>query len=191
MSTIINADTSDGLKFTSDTSGEIKLQSAGADIATVNSSGITMASGKLLAPTGPAFSAWRNGTQSITNNTITKVQFNAENFDTNSNFDPSTNYRFTPTVAGYYHINGTVTMAGTYTAGLGFANAYIYKNGSGWQYTGLQPSNDNYLLVPYSGLVYLNGSTDYVEIYVVSNVNVDVVSGGIWTHFNGHLARAA
>jgi hypothetical protein len=35
MATIINADTSDGLKLTSDTSGEIKLQSAGADIATV------------------------------------------------------------------------------------------------------------------------------------------------------------
>ena len=52
MSTIINADTSDGLKFTSDTSGEIKLQSAGADIATVGSTGITMASGKGLAATG-------------------------------------------------------------------------------------------------------------------------------------------
>jgi len=52
MSTIINADTSDGLKFTSDTSGEIKLQSAGTDIATVNSSGITMASGKDMVSTG-------------------------------------------------------------------------------------------------------------------------------------------
>ena len=51
MSTIINADTSNGLKLTSDTSGEIKLQSAGADIATVNSSGITMASGKTLPAT--------------------------------------------------------------------------------------------------------------------------------------------
>lgn len=48
MATIINADTSNGLKLTSDTSGELKLQSAGTDIATVNSSGITMASGKGL-----------------------------------------------------------------------------------------------------------------------------------------------
>ena len=52
MATIINADTSDGLKLTSDTSGEIKLQSAGADIATVNSSGITMASGKAISGDG-------------------------------------------------------------------------------------------------------------------------------------------
>ena len=48
MSVLINADTSDGLVLTSDTSGEIKLQSAGADIATVDSTGITMAAGKTL-----------------------------------------------------------------------------------------------------------------------------------------------
>lgn len=48
MSVNINADTTNGLVLTSDTSGELKLQSAGADIATVDSSGITMASGKTL-----------------------------------------------------------------------------------------------------------------------------------------------
>ena len=52
MAVTINADTSNGLVMTPDTSGEIKLQSAGADIATVSSSGITMASGKGLAATG-------------------------------------------------------------------------------------------------------------------------------------------
>ena len=48
MSVNINADTTNGLVMTSDTSGEIKLQSAGADIATVHSSGITMHSGMTL-----------------------------------------------------------------------------------------------------------------------------------------------
>ena len=48
MSITLNADTSSGLVMTSDTSGEIKLQSAGADIATVSSTGIAMASGKTL-----------------------------------------------------------------------------------------------------------------------------------------------
>ena len=105
MATIINADTSDGLKFTSDTSGEIKLQSAGADIATVDSTGLTMASGKLLSPTGPTFSAYLNANQNIATSTFTKIALNAELFDTDNNFDTST-YRFTPTVAGYYQING-------------------------------------------------------------------------------------
>lgn len=48
MSININADTTNGLVMTSDTSGELKLQSAGADIATVSSSGIAMAAGKTL-----------------------------------------------------------------------------------------------------------------------------------------------
>ena len=52
MSVNINADTTNGLVMTSDTSGEIKLQSAGTDIATVDSSGITMASGKGMVATG-------------------------------------------------------------------------------------------------------------------------------------------
>jgi len=42
MATIINADTSDGLKFTSDTSGEIKLQSAGTDIVSVTANGMAV-----------------------------------------------------------------------------------------------------------------------------------------------------
>ncbi len=54
MATLINADTSDGLKLTSDTSGEIALQSAGTTIATVSSTGLAMASGKTL--TGDAIS---------------------------------------------------------------------------------------------------------------------------------------
>ena len=48
MSVNINADTTNGLVLTSDTSGEIKLQAGGADIATVSSTGIAMASGKTL-----------------------------------------------------------------------------------------------------------------------------------------------
>jgi len=45
MSTIINADTSNGLKLTSDTSGEIELQSAGTTQAKITSSGLQNASG--------------------------------------------------------------------------------------------------------------------------------------------------
>jgi len=52
MSVNINADTTNGLVLTSDTSGELKLQSAGADIATVDSSGITMAAGKTISNSG-------------------------------------------------------------------------------------------------------------------------------------------
>ena len=49
MATTINADTSEGLKLTSDTSGEIELQSGGEEIVTVNSNGIEMANGKTIS----------------------------------------------------------------------------------------------------------------------------------------------
>ena len=52
MSVNINASTTNGLVLTSDTSGELKLQANGADIATVDSSGITMASGKAISGAG-------------------------------------------------------------------------------------------------------------------------------------------
>jgi len=55
----------------------------------------------------PRFYAYRNGTQSIANNTYTVVQFNAEVYDSDNTFDSSTNYRFTPAVSGFYflHVN--------------------------------------------------------------------------------------
>ena len=52
MSSTINADTTNGVVVTSDTSGEIKLQSAGADIATVSNTGIEMNSGMALTGDG-------------------------------------------------------------------------------------------------------------------------------------------
>ena len=48
MATIINADTSDGLKLTSDTSGEIELQSAGVTKAKVTVNGLQDANGNSL-----------------------------------------------------------------------------------------------------------------------------------------------
>ena len=44
----------------------------------------------------PAFSVFRNSEQTgLSNDTFTKVQFNAESFDTDNAFDSSSNYRFT------------------------------------------------------------------------------------------------
>ena len=85
MSVLINADTSDGLKLTSDTSGEIKLQSAGADIATVDSSGITMASGKVLAATGHVLQV----VQSTTNTQTTSSSTSYISVSLSANITPS------------------------------------------------------------------------------------------------------
>jgi hypothetical protein len=61
-----------------------------------------------VAGTGPAFRAYNNANQNITASTFTKVLLQVEDFDTASCFDNTTNYRFTPTVAGYYQVSGSV-----------------------------------------------------------------------------------
>ena len=193
MSTIINADTSNGLKLTSDTSGEIKLQSAGADIATVDSTGLTMASGKLLSPTGPTFSAYLNANQNIATSTFTKVALNAELFDTDNNFDTSTS-RFTPTVAGYYQINGLAFLSAT----KGNQIVTLYKNGT--EFTRGNQMNNTVAAsrgLNLSILVYANGSSDYFELYAyhatgITEEVLGLTGGGIHlSHFQAYLARAA
>ena len=185
MSVLINADTSDGLKFTSDTSGEIKLQSAGVDIATIDSSGITMASGKVLAPTGPAFSAYLSSNQSVTGGVSTKVAFDVEQFDTNSNYDNTTNYRFTPSVEGYYQVNVSLLVD---LAGRGFVR--LYKNGDIELNMGDIDSTDT-RVVNGSALVYMNGSTDYLEVYGFRGTTGNI-NGGLANEnqFSAFLARA-
>ena len=59
----------------------------------------------------PAFYAYLSSSQDINDSTNTKVQFNTELFDTDNTYDNSTNYRFTPGVAGKYVI--TIQMLNT------------------------------------------------------------------------------
>ncbi len=131
----------------------------------------------------PAFSAYLGTNQTISANTWTKVQCNIEEFDTNSNYDNATNYRFTPTVAGYYQISGGLAM----TAGSTTLIFAIYKNGS--EFKRLQYSTSG-VSISGSYPIYFNGSTDYVEIYVYSN-NTTINSGNFLTYFGGSFVRSA
>ena len=195
MATIINADTSNGLKLTSDTSGIIQLQSGGTTIATVNSSGITMASGKLLAPTGPAFRAYLSSNQSITAGVFTKVAYDTEEFDTASAYDNSTNFRFLPNVAGYYQINYSAAVEATATVSRAFVE--LYKNGASYERSVYMTTvGGTEQTLQGSALVHLNGSSDYLEVYQRqdggSNNNIRAIygSGPMPTVFSGVLVRA-
>ena len=68
MATIINADTSDGLKLTSDTSGQIDFQSAGSTKALIDTSGnLKFNSGYGSVVTAYGIRAWINfdGTDTV------------------------------------------------------------------------------------------------------------------------------
>jgi hypothetical protein len=144
-----------------------------------------------VAGTGPAFGVYRSGTtQTATANIWVKIQFNTEEFDTANAFDNSTNYRFQPLVPGYYQINLAVYQSTSVAA-----NFYcsIFKNGTSFKYGNVTPSNagTGSCISVASALIYLNGSTDYVEGYCVASQNVTINLGQDLTYFNGSLVRAA
>ena len=187
MATIINADTSNGLKLTSDTSGEIQLQSAGTTIATVDSSGITMASGKTLTTNAPAFSATPSADQTLSSATWTTMAFNTEDFDTNNNYNTST-YAFTPTVAGYYNFTATIRSTGATTR---FYTKFVKNDGAANYFGNDFNFSATSLNSNFSALIYMNGSTDSVVAQAFMQG-----SGGLNTQANimrysAFLARAS
>lgn len=115
---------------------------------------------------GPTFRAYRGvSDQTFSQNTWTKVQFNTENWDTDNCFDPTTNYRFTPTKAGYYQFNQLIWI---YSESGTSAGAHaLYKNGSVHSICAELTGQSQYRANG-GDLIYLNGSTDYVEGYVFS-----------------------
>jgi len=136
-------------------------------------------SGNNVAGNGPAFSAQSSSTISFTANTFTKVPLQTKNFDTNSNFDNVTNYRFTPTVAGYYQFNGYLS----FNSALATMQLTFYKNGSSYGFPlQLGSASGGYI----NSLIYMNGSTDYIELWGLTGTTQNC-SGA----FNGALVRAA
>jgi hypothetical protein len=139
----------------------------------------------------PAFSVSRTSSnQTITVNTFTKVQLNTEEFDTNNCFDSSTNYRFTPTVAGYYQINGAINAESS-TGLITRCIASIYKNGAEFK-RGSDINASAAFISVVNSLIYFNGTTDYVELYAFISATSAVVAGSAaLTYFNGSMVRAA
>jgi hypothetical protein len=176
MTTTINASTSSGLVVTPDNSGNVLLQYNGQS--------------------APAFSAYKGGNQTLAYGTETKVTFDVENFDTNSNFASS---RFTPTVAGYYQINVLLTYQ--VTGGRQYSYiAKLYKNGVqilAPENTTAQGASCDRMLSVLNTIVSMNGSTDYLEVYAVqydftASASITITSGASsGSQFSGCLLRGA
>jgi len=161
--------------------------SVGANGETLVADSSTSTGLKWAPNSGPAFSVYRNGDQSTTPSAYTKIQFNAESFDTDSCFDSTTNYRFTPNVAGYYQLNATVTTA----TAASFGYPAFYKNGSEYyQFARLQIQGSG---ISGSTIMYLNGTTDYAEIFIFcdgAGAGVRGLSATAGTLFTGVWIRS-
>ena len=111
---------------------------------------------------GPAFSAYQSSAQVIPNADFVKLLFQTEEFDTANCYASS---RFTPNVAGYYQIIG-----GVFSGSTGFRTIlFLRKNGSDIKRLSDSPSSGNGYMNNGSAIVYLNGTTDYVELFFYQN----------------------
>jgi hypothetical protein len=183
-----------------DTSGAVTLSApAVAGTVTVTlpaASGTMLTTASTFGGTGPTFSAYANANQTLTSNVATKVILQVEEWDTASAFDSTTNYRFTPTVAGYYQFNAMLRV----TAGAVMTDTWValYKNGSVYK-RAQELGNGNVMTngqIVLSEMCYLNGSTDYVELYALiassTSPTLDGASGQPFApRFSGFLARSA
>ena len=134
---------------------------------------------------GPAFGAKNASAQSITAGALTKVIFGTEDFDTAGNFASS---RFTPTTAGYYQFNATISVSQGTNA---YSEISFFKNGS--QLIRIGQSTTAGTNFGYSGaaVIYCNGSTDYVEVYVEADgTSPSILTGAGQNYFSGVWIRS-
>jgi hypothetical protein len=138
----------------------------------------------------PVFNAYKSTDQNLTSGVTTKVTFDTEAFDTNSNFASST---FTPTVAGYYLLSFGADM---YATALTRGVLWAKKNGTTDQaYVGMwNIAASTEIVASGSTIVYANGTTDYFEIYAVmagTSPKIYSTSNPSATWFAGSLIRTA
>ena len=155
-------------------SGQTALTSAPADTdellisdaGTIKRIDVSLVGGKNT----PAFQATLSSDFQFSNTTATKVSFNTETFDTDSAYDNSSNYRFTPQTAGKYVVYAFLKHNPTSSNNLDTANTYLYKNGSiEANFDFIENDDVNVKTAGGFKVVDMNGSSDYVECYVYQN----------------------
>jgi hypothetical protein len=179
---VTNAKLATGIDASKITTGTLPI----ARIADAAVTQAKLASG--VATSGPAFRAYANSTTSVASGVETKVTLGAEDFDTANCFASS---RFTPNVAGYYWISAAMRCENLLAA-----NVALYKNGA--RHSWGTNANAGTYHSHVSDLIYLNGTTDYVELYAyqgsagTQNVGTQLFSPvSAYTWMSGFLARAA
>jgi hypothetical protein len=111
----------------------------------------------------------------ITSATYVKAQNGTELFDTDGDYDNSTNYRFTPSVAGKYYLSTRVSVDSG--SNMQYMFGAIYKNGSkiAQSLKGFNNTDpiSNYFSIELSMIAEANGSSDYFEAYAYMHQNGD------------------
>ena len=134
----------------------------------------------------PSFGAQQSGSQSISNDAWTKLQCDTENWDTDSAYDNSTNYRFTVPSGkgGKYYLQGHFQIPGIDANEL--ASITFHKNGSEVGQANVREQKASADRIAQLSCVWTGSLTvgDYIEVYVYQNSGdaLNATNG----YFTGH-----
>ena len=139
------------------------------------------------------FSATQNVAQALSASTLTLINFQNEEFDTNSYFN-NTNatvgnalaYSFNPQTAGYYQLNACVSAESAFTGG----QINFYKNGTIFK-RGINLTTAVGGAFPAAAIIYFNGTTDCVQVYAAFVVPQNVSAAVSDTWFQASFLRSA
>jgi len=155
---------------------KVNILADGGDnaILTSNGSGTVTINNTALKNT-PSFAATRNSSQTLSDDAITKIQYDVELLDSDAKYDTS-NYRFTPGTAGKYLIIHQCYCAKTSDSTVNTVSSYIYKNGSSYGYNQINFAANPVRTCSVTRQVIIDmDADDYVEPYAY----VDTTSGTI------------
>jgi len=183
MASILKVDTiqdQSGNNIINENADTITIGASGDTITVPTGASLTVPNGGLSGQNYPAFEAFLTSDQTVSDATLTKCQVNSEIFDTDNCYDNSTNYRFTPNVAGRYNVYGALHFEADADNRLAGVEIAIYKNGSVYSDLPIQfYTNYEKKMTPFiSSVIYLNGSSDYVELYGWNNVTTGTPTFG-------------
>lgn len=158
------------------------------DLVTLISGGVNkLISVKDIKKNIYVFSVYRNAAFNTVAATNTKIPFDTEDYDDNSNFDSTTNNRYVAPVDGVYHFD-TVVRATSTAVGQAI-DCMLYKNG-----VMVASGNRN---CEQFGVVLIGASChkdlklvagDYIETYCYTTVAMAVnVSAAQQAYLTGHL----
>lgn len=142
--------------------------------------------GKVAFPATPtpAFKAYASEAQSAANGPV-KLSLQIEDFDADGSYD-APNSRFQPTVPGYYQFNYNFQ-----TSVSGPIRSCLYKNGTELLAYGSSSGGTTWASAG-SDIAYLNGTTDFMELWgVFPSGGANVAQGKAISFFSGALVRAA
>ena len=130
----------------------------------------------------PSFFARLSSDQTISSDTSTKIQVNSEVFDSDGKYDNSSNYRFTPTIAGKYFVFAGVRFdnqksQATMRAELKFNGSVI---GSNFLAANDSSSNRDYTVTV--SCLQTFDDNDYMELFAQSDLSGNQTINGASTN---------